>query len=1081
MRKNEQIMCRSPSLVISKFWSLPMDFAQFQGLISQFLTPKNDQLRAAEEQYQKIIQEDPNSVILYLLNTIDPSSELSTRSLALILLLHFYEPSLSSIFPSITKETHSIVLQRLPLFFSLEIFEPENMALVSYNVAVIASIFLMHNAYPEFYNQIIQIALQLDSILAPAAIDCMREALLRAENSINYIDLDLVNLLIQKIFTDETDANYKTAGIRFIYCLFNFNGIRENLMQFSQPTAELISNLTTPQIFLDLLFFLVYHIEFFVPSYDIIYQTIINVMSNPNTDQLRTLAINVAIHFIQKLPEESKQYLHDLLLCLMNFAATVDDSGEYDDFDTLAGTADSNIKSIAQIEQVHNEYLEIIWPMINEFISTPDWHQNHAALVALKQSLVGQCDILLNELPQITTCIISHFSHQHFLVRRAALYALAQASSSLSPDLQINYHIDICNSLLQLLASETYAITRAAALTSLSIYVYHSPENLIIQTCDDLMKTLLPLSNDPDQSIQTQFLRCVSSIAHIVGSQLSPYYGSIMEWLMKLISLPAQDVSESLRARAIEAITYIGNCVDDESFYPSAEQFLGIILNWKWKSIFKSDQIEYIREDELEKLFFSLKQICQRFPTLIQHYLEPIMELLIELVSNPPKSSNLPYFKADFNLSNDRLTYLYKQNTIIEYEKNELYLYQLTLDTINTVAWSVSQAFVPYIQPLGKTIFALPFNFFFYKMIPFQSIQCMQHFADILIMSNDLMFFDKVLETYLQIVQHPYTVPFIALEALKMMKQILRSLCQLQIMTEEKVQQILEQIPVLLQRFENPLQDINPTDIVPRESLEIALGNIVHFFFQRYQELTYNFFSETLGPLVPIDLDVPSAFRLIVWTDYYLLSETLQYEVENQILLYIQNSLGSTSPLIAQTGFLSHAYLFSKKSLTSEFVQESYVNILTAISSCEKYAAETGDNNGAKQAIDGALIALVKLMENSDNVIDFKECFQMWINYMPITTELEETSNCYYFFVNHLLTNNEYFPITTENIIKTIDIIAVASNTKLVDTEINGNMKNYLIILLNDPNTQEFTKQCIEELEKNKRQKVLNLLNLPAL
>ena len=80
---------------------------------------------------------------------------------------------------------------------------------------------------------------------------------------------------------------------------------------------------------------------------------------------------------------------------------------------------------------------EIMLPVLNacvdEMVSSADWKQRHAALIAISQSGEGCEEQMMPHLGAIVTKVVAHFGDAHPRVRWAAINTIGQASAPPPP------------------------------------------------------------------------------------------------------------------------------------------------------------------------------------------------------------------------------------------------------------------------------------------------------------------------------------------------------------------------------------------------------------------------------------------------------------------------------------------------------------------------------------------------------------------------------------------------------------------------------------------------------------------------
>ncbi|RWW81653.1 hypothetical protein BHE74_00009927 [Ensete ventricosum] len=87
-----------------------------------------------------------------------------------------------------------------------------------------------------------------------------------------------------------------------------------------------------------------------------------------------------------------------------------------------------------------NTIVPVASELLPAYLAASEWQKHHAALVTLAQIAEGCSKVMLKNLEQVVTMVLSSFQDPHPRVRWAAINAVGQLSTDLGPDLQVQYH-----------------------------------------------------------------------------------------------------------------------------------------------------------------------------------------------------------------------------------------------------------------------------------------------------------------------------------------------------------------------------------------------------------------------------------------------------------------------------------------------------------------------------------------------------------------------------------------------------------------------------------------------------------------
>nr|GLL21198.1 importin-5-like [Ipomoea trifida] len=94
-----------------------------------------------------------------------------------------------------------------------------------------------------------------------------------------------------------------------------------------------------------------------------------------------------------------------------------------------------------------NTIVPVASEQLPAYLAALEWQKHHAALIALAQIAEGCSKVMIKNLEQIVTMVLSSFQDPHPRVRWAAINAIGQLSTDLGPDLQVQYHNRVLPSL----------------------------------------------------------------------------------------------------------------------------------------------------------------------------------------------------------------------------------------------------------------------------------------------------------------------------------------------------------------------------------------------------------------------------------------------------------------------------------------------------------------------------------------------------------------------------------------------------------------------------------------------------------
>ncbi|RWV86522.1 hypothetical protein GW17_00051580 [Ensete ventricosum] len=247
---------------------------------------------------------------------------------------------------------------------------------------------------------------------------------------------------------------------------------------------------------------------------------------------------------MRKLP----QFVSRLFAVLMKMLLDIEDdpawhSAEVQDEDagetSNYGVAQECLDRLA-IAVGGNTIVPVASELLPAYLAAPEWQKHHAALITLAQIAEGcsKVNVMLKNLEQVLTMVLSSFQDPHPRVRWAAINAIGQLSTDLGPDLQVQYHQRVLPAL-------------ASAMDDF--------QNPLLLSC--LQYVLL-----------TRLIMTLTMQEHF-----QKYYDAVMPYLKVILMNATNKSNRMLRAKSMECISLVGMAVGKEKFRDDAKQVQSLI------------------------------------------------------------------------------------------------------------------------------------------------------------------------------------------------------------------------------------------------------------------------------------------------------------------------------------------------------------------------------------------------------------------------------------------------------------------------------------------------------------------------
>jgi importin-5 len=215
---------------------------------------------------------------------------------------------------------------------------------------------------------------------------------------------------------------------------------------------------------------------------------------------------------------------------------------------------------------------------IPSLISSTDWRERHASLMAISSIAEGCEKYMTGELGQILDMVLPCLNDPHPRVRWAACNAVGQLSTDLQPTLQKNFHERVMHAVVPLLETpEPRVQAHAAAALVNFCEAIGSDDQIIEPYLDGILERLLGLLRSQKRYVQEQAVTTIATVADAAEAKFVQYYPMIMPLLIGAMQSGDGKEYRILRAKAIECATLIALAVGKETFANDAMTLMQIM------------------------------------------------------------------------------------------------------------------------------------------------------------------------------------------------------------------------------------------------------------------------------------------------------------------------------------------------------------------------------------------------------------------------------------------------------------------------------------------------------------------------
>ncbi|CAK0827568.1 unnamed protein product [Prorocentrum cordatum] len=306
--------------------------------------------------------------------------------------------------------------------------------------------------------------------------------------------------------------------------------------------------------------------------------------------------------FLEKIIALNIEWMFDVEQDVDAWTAQADAPEEDDEIDgDTVQLGEENLDRLAEkasdVEQCEDVFLPVLFKAIRVLMGAPDvtWQHSRAAVMAVSQvvehiedeSWVDQCVHFIAE----------RLAHVHPRVRFAAFQAVGQVAYDQEPYVQDSHH----ELLLAAIVTGLNDVNVRVATNAANAFVSFGEEldrDALEPHIDELMGRLFDrLKQAQTRSMQEQALAAIAMVGEIAEDLFEPYYKHVMPELKAIIARASSDDERTIRGKAFECVSLIGDAVGKDVFLPDAQEVMQTMATAMQKGFAADDTTrEYVHE-----------------------------------------------------------------------------------------------------------------------------------------------------------------------------------------------------------------------------------------------------------------------------------------------------------------------------------------------------------------------------------------------------------------------------------------------------------------------------------------------------
>lgn len=343
-------------------------------------------------------------------------------------------------------------------------------------------------------------------------------------------------------------------------------------------------------------------------------------------------------------------------------------------------------------------------------MTSQNWRDRHAALMAVSAISEGCRELMLGELDQVLDLVIPALRDVHPRVRWAGCNALGQMSTDFAGTMQEKYHQVILTNIIPVLDSPEPRI-QAHAAAALVNFSEEAEKATLEPYLDSLLNHLLRLLQSPKRYVQEQALSTIATIADSAETAFGKYYATLMPLLFNVLRTEQAKEYRLLKAKAMECAALIALAVGKQRMGQDALELVQIMGKIQ-ASITEAD------DPQSQYLLQCWGRMCRVLGQDFVPYLHAVMQPLMEIASAKADVQILDdEEQAETINSQEGWELVPIKGKVIGIKTSALEDKNMAIELISIYAQQLEAAFEPYVMEIMSKVSLTSLAFFFHDPV----------------------------------------------------------------------------------------------------------------------------------------------------------------------------------------------------------------------------------------------------------------------------------------------------------------------------------------------------------------------------
>lgn len=351
----------------------------------------------------------------------------------------------------------------------------------------------------------------------------------------------------------------------------------------------------------------------------------------------RTTALELLTVFSECAPQMCKSnptYAQSLVLdtLIMMTEVSIDDEQALEwqssndvEEDSEENTYDMARQSLDRVAlRLNGKYLAPpLFQFLQQMISSSEWRERFAALMALSSAAEGCRDVLMTEIDKILDMVVPLIDDPHPRVQYGCCNVLGQISTDFAPLIQSTSHERILPALISKLTNASVERVQTHAAAALVNFSEQATQSIMEPYLDSLLTNLLSMLQSSKLYVQEQALTTIAFIAEAAEKKFIKYYDTLMPLLINVLRTETGGESRVLKGKCMECSTLIALAVGKEKFASHSQELIQLFIAYQNEGIAEDDPIKSYLEQSWSRVCRILRE---DFVPLLNIVLPPLLE-----------------------------------------------------------------------------------------------------------------------------------------------------------------------------------------------------------------------------------------------------------------------------------------------------------------------------------------------------------------------------------------------------------------------------------------------------------------------